>query len=142
MDHSSTSSLRLRIVSPEGVVVDTEVRSVVFPGEDGEFGVLPRHAAMVSLTESGLLRATGADGQGVEYVIHDGFAEVRDNVVTILSRSAEKPEEIDLERARQAAERAMERLRADRTEIDLARAQIALRRALMREKAVRRRASR
>lgn len=136
---TSTSTLRLRIISPEGVLADTEAVSVVFPGEDGEFGILPRHAPMVSLTESGLLRATGANGETVEFVIHDGFAEVRDNVVTILSRSAEKPEEIDLERAERAAKRAMERLRADRTEIDLARAQIALRRALMREKAARRR---
>lgn len=139
---TGSSLLRLRIVSPEGPVVDTEVRSVVFPGEDGEFGILPRHAAMVSLTESGILHAELPDGSRMEYVVHDGFAEVRDNVVTVLSRSAEKPEAIDLERARRAAERAMERLRADRTEIDLARAQIALRRALMREKAARRRASR
>ena len=139
---TSRSSLRLRIVTPEGVVTDAEVRSVVFPGEDGLFGVLPRHAPMVSLTESGILSARDLAGQEVEYVIHDGFAEVRDNVVTVLSRSCEKPEEIDLERAQQAAKRAMERLRADRTEIDFARAQIALRRALMREKAARRRSAR
>lgn len=135
---TTRSSLRLRIVTPEGKVADAEVRSVVFPGEDGLFGVLPRHAPMVSLTESGILRARGLDGQETEYVIHDGFAEVRDDVVTVLSRSCEMPDEIDLDRARQAAERALERLRAKRTEVDLARAQIALRRALMREKAARR----
>ena len=139
---SNRSNLRLRIVSPEGPVTDVEVRSVVFPGEDGLFGVLPRHASMVSLTESGLLRATGMDGEVIEYVIHDGFAQVRDNLVTVLSRSAEKPDEIDLDRARAAAERALERLRAQRTEFDLDRAQIALRRALMREKAARRMAQR
>ena len=136
---TSSSTLQLRIISPEGMVADTEVRSVVFPGEDGQFGILPRHAPMVSLTTSGLLRAVDSDGKEFEYVIHDGFAEVRDNIVSVLSRSAEKPEEIDIDRAEAAAKRAMDRLRAEKSEIDMARAQIALRRALMREKAARRR---
>jgi F-type H+-transporting ATPase subunit epsilon len=72
-------------------------------------------------------------GDPLEFLIHDGFAQVRKNVVTVLTRSAEKPQDIDLDRARQAADRAKERLQARVAELDLFRAQAALRRALMRE---------
>lgn len=134
----SASTLNLKVISPEGTLLETEAASVQFPGEDGLFGVLPRHAPMTSLTESGLLRARTAAGDQVELIIHDGFAQVRGDQVTVLTRSAEKPDEIDLERAKSAVERARERMRADRTEIDLIRAQMALRRALMRERYARR----
>ena len=131
--------LTLRIVSPEETVFDAEVKSVQVPGEDGLFGVLPRHATMVSNTDSGLLRAVGAQGEIIEYVIHGGFCEVRDTVVTVLSRSAEKAEEIDLDRARKAASRALEILQSDMAEMDFARASAALRRAMIREKLARKR---
>jgi F-type H+-transporting ATPase subunit epsilon len=135
----SAPTLTLKVVSPKGVVLETEATSVQFPGEDGLFGILPRHAAMTSLTESGLLRARTTQGEEIEFVIHDGFAQVRNNVVTVLTRSAEKPSEIDLERARAAVERAKSRMLEQRAEIDLLRAQMALRRALMRERLARRR---
>lgn len=137
--NATANALTLRIVSPDALVLETEVKSVQAPGEDGLFGVLPRHATMVALTDSGLLRAEGTDGTQHEFVVHGGFAEVRDNQVTILSRSAEKAEEIDLERAQRAAKRALEMLRSDKAEIDFARAQAALRRAMIREKLARRR---
>ena len=133
------NTLTLKVVSPQGGLLETEAVSVQFPGEDGSFGILPRHAAMTSLTESGLLRARTAQGEQIEYVIHDGFAQVRNNVVTVLTRSAEKPDEIDLERARAAVERARGRMLETQAEIDLVRAQMALRRALMRERLARRR---
>lgn len=135
----SAKTLKLRIVSPEGAVIETEVVSVKVPGEGGSFGVLPRHAALVATTESGLLTARTADGRTLEFLIHDGFAEVRDDVVTILTRSAEDPAKIDLERAAKAAERARERLKLHADDVDSARAVAALRRALMREKVARRR---
>ena len=135
----SANTLTLKVVSPQGVLLETEAVSVQFPGEDGSFGILPRHAAMTSLTESGLLRARTAQGEQIEYVINDGFAQVRNNVVTVLTRSAEKPDEIDLERARAAVERARGRMLETQAEIDLVRAQMALRRALMRERLARRR---
>lgn len=134
----SAKTLTLRIVSPEGSVVETEAVSVRVPGEGGSFGVLPRHAPLVALTDSGLLSARTPDGRNLEYLIHDGFAEVRDDVVTVLTRSAEDPAAIDLERAAQAAQRARDHLRAEVADLDYARAVAALRRALMREKIARR----
>ncbi len=135
----STSTLNLKVVSPQGVLLETEAASVQFPGEDGLYGLLPRHAAMTALTESGVLRARNSAGEEVELLIHDGFAQVQDNQVTVLTRSAEKPEEIDLDRAERAVERARERLLAHKSEVDLVRAQMALRRALLRERLARRR---
>jgi F-type H+-transporting ATPase subunit epsilon len=135
----AASTLTLRIVSPEGTLLETQVASVQVPGEGGSFGVLPRHAPMVALTDNGLLTARQPDGAAVEMLIHEGFAEVRAGVVTVLTRSAEDPAQIDLERAAKAAERARERIRAHADEVDQARALAALRRALMREKIARRR---
>lgn len=135
----SAKTLTLRLVSPAGSIVETAAVSVRVPGEGGSFGVLPRHAPLVALTDSGLLTARTPDGRELQYLIHDGFAEVRDDVVTVLTRSAEDPAAIDLERAAQAAERARKHLRADAADVDHARAVAALRRALMREKIARRR---
>ena len=129
-----SGSFKVRVVSPERILLEAEVVSARFPGEDGSFGVLPRHAAMVSLTESGPLLARTTDGRELEFLIHDGFAEVRDDVLTVLTRSAEKPGEVDLERAKRAAERARERIRNDLTKVDYSRALSALRRALARER--------
>ena len=135
----STANLTLKVVSPEGTLLDMEATSVQFPGEDGLFGILPRHAAMTSLTESGMLSAKNAAGENMEMIIHDGFAQVIDNVVTVLTRSAEKLDEIDLERAKKAADRARQRMRVRKTEVDFARAQMSLQRALIRERLARRR---
>lgn len=135
----SAKTLTLRIVSPEGSVIESQAVSVRVPGEGGSFGVLPRHAPLVATTDSGLLTARTPDGRTLEFLIHDGFAEVRDDVVTVLTRSAEDPAAIDLERAAAAAERARNHLRAEAADLDYARAVAALRRALMREKIARRR---
>ncbi|HEX9793775.1 MAG TPA: ATP synthase F1 subunit epsilon [Planctomycetota bacterium] len=134
----SERTLTLKIVTPEDVVVESTVRSVRLPGADGSIGVLPRHAPMVALTESGMLSARTTDGSETAWVVHDGFAEVRDDVVTVLTRAAEDPQKIDAERAREAARRARERLRVTRADIDNARAVAALRRALARERFARR----
>jgi F-type H+-transporting ATPase subunit epsilon len=128
----TAKTLTLRIVSPDGSVVETQALSVRVPGEGGSFGVLPRHASMVALTDSGLLIARTPDGRTLEFLIHDGFVEVRNDVVTVLTSSAEDP-------AADAAERARSNLRAEASDVDHARAVAALRRALMREKVARRR---
>ena len=135
----SAANLTLKVVSPEGIVLDMEASSVQFPGEDGLFGILPRHAAMTSLTESGMLSAKSATGETMEMIVHDGFAQVANNVVTVLTRSAEQPPEIDLDRAKKAAERARQRLLVGKNEVDFVRAQMALQRALIRERLARRR---
>lgn len=131
----SSPPLTLSIVSPEETLLETTVSKVQFPGTNGLMGVLPRHAQLVSTTDSGMLRAVTNTGENIEILIHDGFADVTGNSVVVLTRSAEKVDDIDLERARSSADRAKKRLESKKdSAIDVARANASLRRALMREK--------
>jgi F-type H+-transporting ATPase subunit epsilon len=79
--------LRLRVYTPEREVVDREVREVTAPGALGEIGVLPDHAALVTALEPGQLTYR-EDGGITRLTIGAGFAEVRDNVMTVLADSA------------------------------------------------------
>ncbi|MCH2112675.1 MAG: ATP synthase F1 subunit epsilon [Planctomycetes bacterium] len=128
------AGFNLRVVSPEKILLEAEVTAVQFPGEDGFFGVLPKHAAMVSLTDSGPMKVRLSDGTEKQLLIHDGFAEMRGDALTVLTRSAEEPSAVDLERAQQSAARAKERIQNEAASSDLVRAQASLRRALIREK--------
>ena len=114
-----------------------EVDEVVAPGSVGELGVLPNHAAMVTTLQAGELRVM-SDGGEEPFFLSGGFLEVKDNLVTILGDTAERGDEIDLERAEEARRRAEERLRSE-DRVDRVRAEMALRRSLMRLKVRRRR---
>ena len=80
--------LRLRIYSPERELVDAEVTEVVAPGALGEIGILPDHAGLVTMLEPGTLTFK-EKGRSVRVRITGGFAEVRDNVVTVLADGGE-----------------------------------------------------
>jgi F-type H+-transporting ATPase subunit epsilon len=80
--------LRLRVYSPERELVDADVAEVTAPGAYGEIGVLPDHAALVTTLETGILSyRTGSATSRIK--IAGGFAEVRDNVMTVLADAAE-----------------------------------------------------
>jgi F-type H+-transporting ATPase subunit epsilon len=125
--------LFLEIVTPEKIVVSQEVNSVVAPGTEGEFGVLQGHIHFLTGIVPGELRYnTGAGKESM--AVTTGFAEVSNDKVSILVDAAEKASEIDAERARQAMERARERLGKDRRteDIDNLRAEASLTRAIVR----------
>jgi F-type H+-transporting ATPase subunit epsilon len=130
-----TATFRLRVVTPDRVVVDETVRAVTFMGVDGSYGILANHAALVTATEPGILAFTKENGEREELVITDGFAEMRDNVLSVVSEAGEPVREIDVERARAAAERAQEilDLREQYTPEEIANAEAALRRAKIRQ---------
>ena len=122
--------LKLEIVTPTGLVASEEVDEVTAVGSEGEFGVVPGHAPFVTTLKVGMLTSKG-DGQMVRYFVNWGYAEVGPDGVTILADSSEKSEEIDVERARSAMQRAEERLRkAD--DVDFVRAEASLERAITR----------
>jgi len=75
--------LRLRVYTPEQEVLDDVVREVTAPGAYGEIGVLPDHAALVTALEPGVLSYVGDSGP-VKLMVAGGFAEVRDNLMTVL----------------------------------------------------------
>jgi len=132
------AAITLRIITPDRVLLDTEASSITFPTVDGSVGVLKDHAPMVAAVGVGELGYTGDSGSGDALFVSGGFAEVRDNVVRVVTDVSEPISEIDVQRASRAAERARERLQTQQSEegdpIDLLRAQAALQRALMRQK--------
>jgi F-type H+-transporting ATPase subunit epsilon len=94
-------TIRLRVVTPSRMLIDEEVDEVTAPGALGEFGVLPNHIAFLTLLEPGEMSFK----QGTEryyLAVSGGYAEVLDNVMTILATAAEFPDEIDAESARRA----------------------------------------
>lgn len=128
-------SIELVIVTPERQLLRESVVEVVLPGADGELGILPGHAPLITELGIGELRcrSTGSKDE-VHLAIIRGFAEVLQERVTVLAETAELAEEIDVERARQALERARARIAASDANIDWDRASAALERALIRIK--------
>ena len=101
----------LRVVSSDKVFFEDKVTRFVLPLEDGEMGILAHHENMVIATRIGEIRITTADGRTVTGVVGEGFTQIVNNRVVMIVDSAEKPEDIDRVRAKQAKERAEERLR-------------------------------
>ncbi|SRR5690242_18038957 len=121
-------TLQLEIVTPERLVERDTVEEIQIPGKNGYLGILPGHAPLI--TELGVGEITyKTNGRAYHLAVAWGFAEVLPNKVTILAETAERAEDIDIERARQAKQRAEERLRSGSTEVDFERAQTALERA-------------
>ncbi len=124
-------ALQLEIVTPDKIVLSEAVDYVGAPGFEGEFGVLPNHIPFLAALQIGLLHYKVA-GQIRNVFVSGGFAEVSDNKVSILAESAERAEDIDIDRAQKAKERAEARLAQGREAIDYSRAQAALQRAVQR----------
>jgi F-type H+-transporting ATPase subunit epsilon len=101
--------IRLRVVTPSRMLLDEEVDEVTAPGELGEFGVLPNHIAFLSTLVPGELSYKQGNVRHA-MAISGGYAEVLDNVMTVLAPSAEFSSEIDTARAQRAKERAERRL--------------------------------
>ncbi|ABB15344.1 F0F1 ATP synthase subunit epsilon [Carboxydothermus hydrogenoformans] len=126
--------IKLEVVTPERVVANEHVDFVVAPGVEGEIGILPFHAPLITSLDIGILRYT-VEGKTEKIALSGGFLEVKGNKVVVLANAAERGEEIDVERAQRALERARERLARRTPDIDVLRAELAMRRALNRLKA-------
>jgi len=125
--------LLLEVVTPEKLLLSQEVVEVIAPGSEGDFGVLPGHCHFLSLLRIGELRYRV--GPTTNYIsVLSGFAEVTPQNVTILADIAEKAEDIDVERAQAAVEKAQRRLEVGGLPSDLKEAQISLEKARLREK--------
>lgn len=123
--------LNLEVITPERLVLRESVDEVVVPGLGGELGILPEHTPLISQLQTGVL--TYKQGSVSKQLhVSGGFVEVQADSVSVLSDVAEKPDEIDLERAQQARERAESRLKSNSEDIDFHRAEIKLQRALVR----------
>ncbi|MBR4707117.1 MAG: ATP synthase F1 subunit epsilon [Pseudobutyrivibrio sp.] len=126
------NTFKVSIITPERSFYEGEATMVEFNTVEGEIGVLPKHIPLTTVIAPGICTITEVEGQK-KAAIHAGLAEVLPDKVTLLAEIAEWPEEIDVERAKSAEERARERL-ANKTEgIDVLRAEVALKKALVRQ---------
>jgi F-type H+-transporting ATPase subunit epsilon len=124
-------TFQLEIVTPERLLVSDAAEEMQIPGKNGYLGILPQHAPLI--TELGVGEITYRKGTQTQHLaVAWGFAEVLPDKVTILAEVAEKAEEIDVERARRAKERAEEQLKKTAHDVDHTRAEIDLERAVTR----------
>ena len=125
--------ITLRVITPDRIVVDTTASAVRIPGLDGSIGILRNHAPMIAALDVGLLRLRHA-GRAQVLFVAGGFADVRNNTVRVVSESGERSDDIDVERAKAAEERARKRLEEGGRggDVDVLRAELALSRALAR----------
>jgi len=129
-------NLKVDIVTAERVVFSEEgVDRLIVPGIEGELGVLPLHAPLLTTIKPGVLRVVKGEEE-TTMAITGGFIEVRENRVTILADAAERGEDIDAARAEEARRRAEERLASREATVDMAKAEMDLKRALVRIKAL------
>ena len=132
------ATLRLEIITAECQVFSDDVNTVVAPGVEGELGILPHHAPLITMLKPGevLIRK---DSEETYMSVSGGFLEVRPDKILILADACERAEEIDIERAEAAKRRAEERLKTLTPEVDVAQVQAALLRSLVRLKVAERR---
>jgi F-type H+-transporting ATPase subunit epsilon len=110
MNGPSMNSLDAQILTSEHALFDGEVTGVRMPGGDGSFEVRPLHAPIISTLKPGLILVRTTAGEELKFAVSGGVVEFYDNVLSVLAEAAERVEEIDLERAEKAQERAENRL--------------------------------
>lgn len=130
------SAIYLEVVTPEKMVFSGMIESIIVPAALGYLGVLKNHAPLVTALQIGVITFR-YDGKPHRMAISGGFMEVMQNKVVILADTAEMGEQIDLQRATEAKERAARRLQEKTPDLDVLRAEMALRRAVSRIKAAR-----
>ncbi len=130
--------LKVEIVTPSKIAFDGNVKSITIPGTKGNFQVLFNHAPLMSSFEVGFIKIEGESGTKTNYATSGGTVEVVNNRVIVLAEAFESKEEIDIQRAEEARDRAKKRIKKESGEenIDLARAEFALKRAINRIKLV------
>lgn len=128
---ADSKNFQLRIITPDRLFYEGEAEMVEFNTTEGQIGVLPGHIPMTVILKPGILKIYEPENEK-EAALHAGFAEILSDKITILAEIVEWPEEIDVQRAESARERAEERLRTQAPDIDVMRAEIALQKALTR----------
>jgi len=136
------SRIRLDIVSPERIVYSDDVDAVIAPGVEGQLGILPHHAPLITMLQPGELTVR-KDNDETYIAIYGGFLEVRPDRVIVLADAAERAEEIDVARAEEAKRRAEQQMvNKKASETDKAQAEAALRRSLVQLKVAERKRKR
>lgn len=122
----------LKIIAPERVFYEDDVTFVEFHTTEGDIGIYPGHIALTSIVSPGVIKIHTPSGEIKEAALLDGFAEILANQVMILAEAVEWPEEIDVNRAKEAQIRAERRIKNEDGDMD--RAELALKRSIVRQR--------
>ena len=122
---------RLEIISPDRIFYDGPAEMLEIRTSEGEIGILKDHIPLTSMLVPGIANIKNG-GETRQAAIHDGFIEILQDKVIVLSESCEWPEEIDANRAEEARIRAERRLKAGGADLNVARAELALKKSLIR----------
>ena len=123
--------IKLEVVSPEKTVFSDDVNMVIARSTGGEIGILPNHAPLIASLTTDFFRILTDDGEKT-LVVTGGFIEVQPKKITVIAVTAETPEEIDVDRAQKALERAKERMRQKQSIREYYMSQASIARALAR----------
>ena len=123
----------LEITASDRKFYNGECEMMIFPAIDGQQGILPNHESMVTAVKAGELRFK-VNGERKEAAVGDGFVEIMPEFVVLLADTVEWPDEIDIRRAKEAKERAQERLRQKESQREYYHSKAALSRAMARLK--------
>ncbi len=126
--------IQLDVVTPEKLVYSGKIDLLEGPAMDGLIGILPKHAPLVTGMKIGIVRIMN-EGEETEIAISDGFMEVLPDKISLVVRTAELPDMIDIERAESAKERAKERMEEASDRVEFAKAEASYERAVSRLKA-------
>lgn len=137
-----SDQITLKLVTPSRLLLDEEVDEVTAPGALGQFGVLPNHITFLTLLETGEM-SYKQGSRRYHLAVTGGYAEVLENIMTVLADAAEYAEEIDVERSRSAKETAEKKMaELDPEHEDFPAAEASLRRAIVRLEVASKRADR
>jgi len=121
----------VEIITPDRIFYQGEATMIEFTTANGDIGVYRNHIPLTTVLAPGIVTITEESGKK-QAAVHSGFAEILPDKVTLLAEVAEWPEEIDINRAKAAKERAEKRIQSRTSEVDLKRAEFALRKSLVR----------
>ena len=124
------STIHVDIVSAEGDIYAGPAKVVYLPAQEGEIGVYPRHAPLLTMLKPGEVRVEGADGQEHSFYVGGGALEVQPNQVTVLADTAARARDLDEQAALAARQRAQDALSSHLDKISYAEAQAELARAI------------
>lgn len=127
--------LELQVLTPEKTALNVEASSVYLEGSEGRLGILPEHTPLIAKLNFGVLEYQ-ANGKTHHVLCGEGLVEVSNNRVIVLARSAESEPDVDVERAKQALQRAKSRIHSKDHDVNMLRAEAALYRAVQRLKFV------
>ena len=128
-------TFRLKIIAPERIFYEDDVAFVEFRTTEGDIGIYPGHIALTSIVAPGVIKIHTPSGEIKEAAQLDGFAEILADQVMILAEAVEWPEEIDVNRAKEAQIRAERRIKNEDGDMD--RAELALKRSIVRQRLAR-----